>query len=134
MATKRSRSKAGKRPRRSRGAWLEEVVRWRGSGQRAEEYARSRGLHPRTLTFWASRLRDEVRARAKASGVAAPRFVPVRVVGKVAVTGRDQGETIEAAGHFEVALANGRRVRVSGTVGSQELARLLDVVEGGVGC
>lgn len=112
----------GKRPRRSRAAWLEDVRRWRESGQSATDYAREHHLHARTLTVWGSKLRVEVPpgavGRRSRSG-----FLPVRVAAPTwaAATG----------GQLEVLLRNGRRVVVSGEFGAERLARLLDIAEGG---
>jgi hypothetical protein len=42
---------------RKAAEWSERVSAWKSSGQTAEVFARSRGLSPRTLVWWASRLR-----------------------------------------------------------------------------
>jgi hypothetical protein len=113
----------GKRPRRSRAAWLEDVRRWRESGQSAAEYARERDLHAGTLMVWGSKLRSEV---AAASSGRRPRagFLPVRVA-------EPTRAATAAGGQLEVVLRNGRRVVVSGDFGAQRLARLLEIAEGG---
>src|SRR5688572_24564219 len=116
-------SRLSKRPRRSRAAWLEDVRRWRQSGQSAAEYARRRDLHAGTLMVWGSKLRSEV-AGASGGQPAQTGFLPVRV----AEPARD---TVVAGGQLEVVLRNGRRVLVSGEFGAERLARLLEIAEGG---
>lgn len=123
----------GKRARRSRGEWLEEVVRWRRSGRNAEDYARVQGLNPRTLTFWASRLRRDVEVRLGGKEPSS-RFLPVRVADETSRRSRRVVGTVDELVEIEVVLTNGRRVRVSRVAMGESLARLLDVVEGGVRC
>jgi transposase len=121
---------SGKRPRRSKAAWLEIVQRWRRSGQTAGQYAQRHGLHAGTLAVWGTKLRSELAATAEpASAGAVASFLPVRVVGAQSRTDA-QRESAE----LEVVLRNGRRVLVRGDVGSDTLRRLLDLAEGGVAC
>jgi hypothetical protein len=47
---------------RKAAEWSERVSAWKASGQTAEVFARSRGLSPRTLLWWASRLRNSAMA------------------------------------------------------------------------
>jgi hypothetical protein len=133
MQTTTQVDRRGKRPARSRAAWLEEVKRWRSSGQRAETYARAHGLHPGTLAFWASRLRHEFEGKTapRTSGMR-PAFVPVRVASKP----KGSKRTLESAccGEFEVVLTNGRRVRFSGAYPMGALGQVLAAVEGGAAC
>lgn len=120
-------SGTGKRPRRSRALWLEEVKRWRQSGQSAVEYASQRGLHAGTLVSWSSKLRSERSVAAEQGRRGRGAFVPVRVT-EPKVTASAAGDSIE------VVLCNGRRVLVHGEFGADRLGRLLDIVEGGAGC
>lgn len=121
---------SGKRPRRSKGAWLEIVQRWRRSGQTAGQYAQRHGLHAGTLAVWGTKLRSELTATTEsASAGAGAGFLPVRVVGAQSRTDA-QRESAE----LEVVLRNGRRVLVRGDVCSDTLRRLLDLAEGGVAC
>lgn len=115
-------SQMGKRPRRSRAAWLEDVRRWRESGQSATDYAREHHLHAGTLTVWGSKLRVEV-PPGDVSHRSGAGFLAVRVAEPTAA-----GAT---GGQCEIVLRNGRRVLVSGELGAERLARLLDIAEGG---
>lgn len=117
-----------KRARRTRAEWLEELRRWRGSGQSAAEYAQERGIHAGTLAGWASKVRDSMVAKAGGRDHRRSMFVPVHVApapvpAAVAKTGSDRGE-------FEVVLRNGRCVRVSGTFDGEAVSRLLMIAEG----
>jgi hypothetical protein len=123
-----SGSRPGKRPRRSKAAWVEEVVRWRQSEQSASEYAREHGLHAGTLTVWGSKLRGEQTPKRRAARGQAAGFLPVRVVEAA------QPSLAVERGRFEVVLRNGRRVVVSGEFGSEALTRLLDIAEGSARC
>jgi len=131
-ATTTTTNRRGKRTARSRAEWLQEVTQWRCSGQRAGEYARAHGLHASTLTYWASRLRDEVGVKATVrSCKTAQTFVPVRVSDKAR---KEVAAVGEVADTFEVWLTNGRRVRVSAGFDINALARLLAVADGGAAC
>jgi len=107
--------------------WLEEVKRWRQSGQSAVEYASQHGLHAGTLVGWSSKLRSEAPAGAAKGGREHEAFLPVRVAEPIATTAA-------AGDSFEVVLCNGRRVLVRGEFGAEHLARLLDIAEGGARC
>jgi hypothetical protein len=133
MQTTTQVDRRGKRPARSRAAWLDEVKRWRSSGQRAEAYARSHGLHPGTLAFWASRLRHEFDGKStrRTSGER-PAFLPVRVSSKT--NARKCSLEQAGGGEFEVVLTNGRRVRFSGAYPMGALGQVLAAVEGGAAC
>lgn len=122
-----SSNREGRAARRSRAAWLEEVKRWRESGQSAAEYGRAHGLHAGTLTVWGSKLRSEIDAAAAAGHRSRLGFVPVRVT-------EAKAAAVTAAPQLEVVLRNGRRVLVSEDIGAERLARVLDLVEGGVRC
>jgi transposase len=117
-------NRVGKRARRTRSEWVDEVGRWRRSGQSAVEYAALHGLHPGTLAVWGSKI-GKAAATSTASGA---RFLPVRVA--------DIGsETSEAQrSEIEVVLANGRCVRLRGDVPSEVVARVLDLAERGGRC
>ncbi len=85
------------------------VSAWRRSGKRISEYAVEHGLSAKRVYRWSARL--EGRRMRKV------RFHPVRLVG---------GESAP----IEVELLNGRRVRVRAGFSSEELRRVLEVVEG----
>jgi hypothetical protein len=116
-----------KRARRSRAEWLEELRRWRASGQSAADYARERGIHAGTLAGWASKARDSVVARRAGSGQRSSMFVPVHVA-PVAET--SAGKAGADRGQIELVLRNGRSVRVSGKFDGEAVARLLMIAEG----
>ncbi len=121
-------SRLGKRPRRPKAVWVEEVQRWRQSGQSTVEYAQQHGLHAGTLAGWWSKLQGKKGPRGRASGSPSSGFLPVRVVDE-----RRPAVTVERGG-FEVVLLNGRRIVVNGEFGSEALARLLQIAEGGAAC
>ena len=134
-ATRREARQVNRRPKRSAEEWLQEVNRWRSSGQSADVYARTHDLHPGTLAFWASRLRhgaDSRPARKSTNGASASAFLPVRVSSKSAL--REISTEMSVVGGLEVVLTNGRRVRVAGPFRAESLAQLLAVVEGGATC
>lgn len=121
---------SGKRPRRTKAAWLEIVQRWRRSGQTAGQYAQRHGLHAGTLAVWGTKLRSELTAATEpVREGAVTGFLPVRVVG-----GSARSESQRESAELEVILRNGRRVLVRGDVGSDTLKRLLDLAEGGAAC
>jgi transposase len=118
-----------RRPHRTRAEWIEEIRRWRRSGQTAADYGAKYGVHPKTLVLWASKLRDVVPLAERGGGGRAVRhFVPVRV------TPAERPVVSAAAPEFEVLLRNGRRVRVSGDFQPDVLARLLAAADGGAAC
>ena len=116
--------KAKRRPRRSRVEWLSDVQQWRQSGQSATEYAQAQDLDAGTLAAWASRLKKEVGGRLARRGKskAGPDFLAVEV---------RQSRALAVEGTFEVVLANGRCVRVSGEFDADRVSRLLAAAEGG---
>lgn len=116
-----------KRARRSRAEWLEELRRWRESGQSATEYARQRGIHAGTLAGWASKVRDSVVAPRVSSGQRSSMFVPVHVAPAAETAAGKAGAD---RGQIEVVLRNGRSVRVSGKFDGEAVARLLVIAEG----
>jgi len=120
-------SRLKKRARRSRAEWLDELRRWRASGQSAADYARERGIHAGTLAEWASKVRDSVVAPRVGSGQRNSMFVPVHVA-PVAET--SAGEAGADRGQIELVLRNGRSVRVSGKFDGEAVARLLMIAEG----
>lgn len=133
MQTATQVERQGKRARRSRADWLEEVKRWRHSGQPAKVYARAHGLHPVTFSCWASQLRAEAEAASTPKAGRAPSvFVPVRLANR----SHARGGSLEPAGgsDFEVVLTNGRRVRFSEAYPLHALGRVLAAVEGGSAC
>jgi transposase len=107
----------------NRAEWTQRIRRWRASGLTAREFAEREGLHERSLTWWKWKLG---RAVAEPAVSVPTTFLPVRVV--------DLSPARASAGDaFEVALPNGRVVRVPPIFDDAALERLLAIVAGGVG-
>jgi hypothetical protein len=122
--------RVGRGPRRARSEWTAEVERWRQSGLGAPEYAQQHGLKVARLLWWSAKLKHgrkgtEARVDAGPGPVA---FLPLRM----------RQERVESSasetGCIEVVLANGRRVRVLGSVNIAQLGRVLTAAEGGDPC
>ena len=122
-------SRPRKRARRSRAEWVEEVQRWRASGQSAVAYARERGIHAGTLAGWASKVRDLTVAKSVGGDQRGSMFVPVQVAPAPTAAAAAAKARLDR-GEVEVVLRNGRRIRVSGTFDSEAVARLLMIAEG----
>ena len=107
----------------NRAEWTQRIQRGQASGLTAREFAEREGLRERSLTWWKWKLGSAV----SDSVVAAPAtFLPVRVVESSPARG-PAGEA------FEVALSNGRVVRVPSSFDDATLGRLLAIVAGGTG-
>jgi hypothetical protein len=117
-----------KRPSRTKAEWVEEVARWRASGQSARAYASVRGLNPGTLAVWASRLGPVVGVDEPAGETGKVRFLPVRVAPS------PSARATSGRGEIEVILVNGRRVRISGEFDAEVVAKLLEIAERGGRC
>jgi hypothetical protein len=124
-----------KAARRSATEWAEEVAAWKRSGSSARAYALGRGISASTLAWWSSRgdtghvasdATGSPRSRSPRVGAGGHEFLPVKVV----VPGGEDTPRVEA----EIVLVGGRRVRVAGALTLEQLARLLQVVEGGGVC
>lgn len=123
-----------KAARRSAAEWAAEVAAWKRSGSTALEYAEARGISAATLGWWSSRggagrapsvaavLPAMHRTLSHAEGLG---FLPVKVMAPEEGTPR-----VEA----EIVLVGGRSVRIAGALTLEQLARLLQVVEGGGAC
>ena len=85
MQTAAKAGRPAKHAPRSREQWLRDVLEWRTSGQTAAEYAVARGIRAKTLTQWASVLRDEIARAEKAPRDTPESFLPIRI----AETGRE---------------------------------------------
>jgi len=104
--------------RASRAYWHEAEARavietWRQSGETLAGFARRRSLNRRRLVRWVSRLRASERESVQ--------FHPVRVTGED--TSGWQGASIE------IDLGSSRRVRVSPGFATEDLRRVLAVLE-----
>ena len=138
MANRADARRPAKAPRRSAAEWAAEVAAWKRSGQTAAEYARERGISAGTLKWWSSRKgntagrRAPTRGRSSAgrkSGAGTVGFLPVQISARARTAERGSAHATELL--VEIELVGGRRVRVAGGLGVEELARLLDIVEGG---
>jgi hypothetical protein len=114
---------AGKRYWREADA-RQVVKAWRSSGQALSQFAAARGLKAGRLSRWARRLgRRAVGRRGAGAAGARPlklRFHPVELVGSA--TGLQRSL-------IEVVLRDGRRVRVPAGFASDDLERVLQVLE-----
>ena len=113
-----------------RKADARQVVRaWRASGEALSTFAARHGVKAARLARWAGRLgRRGVGRRQPGRGEAEPlklRFHPVELVGH---------STALETRSIEVVLLDGRRVRVPSGFTSEDLERVLRVVEGASRC
>lgn len=104
----------------SRSYWREEDARilvdaWRRSGESKAGFAKRHGVDPRRLARWAARLNKE-------RGAMPMRFHAVRVT---------DGESNES---IEIALGDGRRVRVPSGFRTEDLRRVLALLAGEAAC
>jgi transposase len=106
--------------RASKRVWAERVARWQKSGKSSTEFARKSrpSFHPKTLTYWAWRLRQGSPATV---AVASP-VEWVEVAPATAPAQRDP---------FELVVGEGVVVRVPVGFDADALRRLLGVVVGG---
>lgn len=86
----------------TRGEWADRVRRWRASGLTARQFCRREGLNPRTLSWWASTLRDEAPTEATFVDVTALVAAPPRTA-SLEVVVRD-GVTVRVVPGFDAAL------------------------------
>lgn len=124
MSNTQAVKRVNKRPRRSRSEWLSDVQQWRQSGQSAAEYAQAHELDAGTLASWASRLKEEAGVRRARRSKPEAAFLAVQVR-------QSRAPAVAVEGAFEVVLANGRCVRVSGEFDAERVSRLLAAAEGG---
>jgi len=141
MAVMKTTSKTAgqvKRAPRSRAQWLVDVIEWRKSGQTAAAFGGPRGLSPKMLTLWSSKLRHELPPRVATGAKHKSAFVPVRVTDgrgqNRAGRGNSWTGTAATTSEFAITLSNGRRVQVSSAIEPEVLARLLDALDGAARC
>jgi hypothetical protein len=104
--------------RESRAVWARRVARWTKSGLSGEEFASREGVKARTLAWWRWHLGRERAEPTQALARREPAFVEVEPV------------VVEAASErIEVALTNGRIVRVPMTFRDDALVRVLAAAE-----
>ncbi len=99
----------------TRDVWEQRVERWRRSGLSAEEFATREGIKSRQLVWWRWKLGTSPGAPPAPASL---RFLPVRVVD---APGRPSGSAVP----LEIALPNGRVVRVAEGFDPATLARVL---------
>lgn len=109
------------------------------SGLSYAAFAEREGIHPRTFTWWASKLGGASRRRSldpeATSSTDTATFVPVRVRAGGPTHVRPPSARSAASGTVEVVLANGRRVRCDlEQVDDPRLAVLLRIAEGSIVC
>lgn len=105
----------------TRVEWAARVGRWEASGLSAAAFAERAGISAKSLVWW----RWKLRSLPQAPAPAALNFLPVRVVDTRA---RPAG----AGRPIEVALPNGRVVRVPPEFDAAELERVLAIASGEV--
>ncbi|XXY47506.1 IS66 family insertion sequence element accessory protein TnpB [Sorangium sp. So ce269] len=98
----------------TRAEWVERVERWERSGLSAEKFARREGYKPKQLYWWRWKLRAD--GPSPSSLTEAPRFLPVHVMTDASPV---------AAEPIEIALPNGRVVRVRPGFDPATLERVL---------
>jgi len=116
-------TKAGFRQVAERRYWREADARvlveaWRSSGETFSGFARRHGVEPRRLARWVSRL--------SGAGEGSLRFHPIRLVESPPETG--------GGAPIEIQLAGGRRVRVPRGFETEDLRRVLVVLEEAATC
>jgi hypothetical protein len=94
------------------------VEAWRSSGEPLWGFARRHGVKPRRLARWVSRLQG--------TGEGSLRFHPVRLVASPPETG--------GGAPIEIQFAGGRRVRVPRGFATEDLRRVLAVLEEAAPC
>jgi transposase len=104
----------------TRAEWSEWVERWQKSGLSAEEFGAREGIKPKQLGWW----RWKLRSSAPAPEV---RFLPVHVLDP-------PGSPAGAGATLEVALPNGRVVRVPPGFNAAMLERVLSIASEGGPC
>jgi len=105
-------SKQSARDMQREAAWRKWVGGHLGSGLTIQKYCRQHGLAESAFYFWKAQLKR---------GKPQPGFVPVSVSAP--------GPAPAVAGHVEILLAGGHRVRLSGPVDRQMLDDVVVVLE-----
>jgi transposase len=108
----------------TRDEWARRVKRWEASGLGAAAFAAREGLAAKSLVWWRWRLRS---TPAASTPEPAPRFVPVRLVDAPA-------RRSSADGAIEIALPNGRVVRVAPGFDPAALEQVLAIAARGEAC
>lgn len=120
----------------TRAEWTERVKRWKRSGLSAADFARREGLKVKQLHWWVWKLG----ASEAAPQPQEPRFVPVRVVSSPAASPvapaalETTSPSGPAATAIEIALPNGRLVRVAPGFDPATLERVLAIAAEAEAC
>jgi transposase len=101
----------------TRADWTRRLKRWAKSGQTAEEFAKKEKLDVKLLKWWRWKVGS---SPAEVSTATPPRFLPVHVVDTME-------PPAQAASPIEIALPNGRVVRVAQGFDPRTLERVLSI-------
>jgi transposase len=107
----------------TRAEWAGRVARWEASGLSAAAFAARERIDAKRLVWW----RWKLRSTPPASSAAAIDFLPVRVLDA-------QPARPSPAGPIEIALPNGRVVRVPAGFDAADLERVLAIASGPSAC
>ena len=117
-------AKSGARDLTKEAAWRRRLVRHAGSGQTVRAWCRRHGVKEAAFHWWRRELarRDAEQAPSvrRDAEVLPCSFVPVHLTDDPVRVGD---------GQIEIVLADGQRVRVTGTVNREMLTQVLDVLE-----
>jgi transposase len=104
----------------SKHEWARRIARWEKSGLSRAEFAARAGVRPEALSWWRWALRRRPHEASKTALVPRVSFVEVQAL-----------EVPPGSGdRIEVALLNGRVVRVPGAFDEEALRRVLLAAEG----
>ena len=114
-----------------REVWLERVRRWEASGLSGREFATQEGVSFHTLCHWKVRLRAEgtTASRSIERQPARAHFVEVVASSSGAATPQLKS-SVRVCDGFEVALANGRVLRIPANFEPAGVRNLLSILEG----
>lgn len=107
----------------TRAQWAERVARWEASGLSGAAFAARERIDAKRLVWW----RWKLRSTPPTPSPAAIDFLPVRVL-------HAQPARPSPAGPIEIALPNGRVVRVPAGFDATELERVLAIASGQGAC
>ena len=107
----------------TRSEWAKRVARWEASGLSAAAFAERERLDRKRLVWWRWKLQT---TSSQAPGLALD-FLPVQVVAPAAPTS-------SGGAPIEIALSNGRVIRVPAGFDAADLERVLAVASGQGAC
>ena len=124
MAKKRTSGKRAEQTREREKLWRGILAEQKASGLSHTDFCRSKSISSNAYFWWKRelRLRDAKRRKArhaKPKKTSTPTLVPVKI----------RGTSPEQPWHFEVALANGRTVKVPAGFDAEALKRLVVALE-----